>query len=263
LDADPAAIQSVWDMGQVIEPDILPLKHFKEEDGAILDIGAHWGYTAASIRHTGTQCPIVSFEAMAANSPSLDRLRSLDPCYDFCLIALSDKESLASLYTLVVNGRPLTGINSIDGITLSLWHVDVGAEAARAYFPEANDFEVKLGRVLVKSLPLDSALQAKTFRVAVDKIAAIKTDVEGHEAEVIRGARSIIAQHQPLLIIEGAAGDLPAVREVEQLGYLPANRDGDQLFPSNEFIMKNNYYFYHPSRLNYLQSIGVIKESAN
>lgn len=83
LDAPPEAIDNVLSKKEDAEPDILPFRHFGREDGVILDIGAHWGYTAASMRLAGARSPIVSFEAIGAHRPCLERLKQLDTSYDF------------------------------------------------------------------------------------------------------------------------------------------------------------------------------------
>ncbi len=261
LDVPPESIDDILNKRAVVEPDIAPFRHFGRGDGVILDVGAHWGYTAASMRLAGVSSPIFSFEAIGAHRACLERLRQLDTSYDFFIGALSDKEATVDLWCPVVNGIPITGINSIGGKALTQWHVDVAVRAARAGLPQATDFEAKLGRTTLTSRPLSAILREEVFRFEIDKIAAMKIDVEGHEAEVIRGAREMIVQDRPLLIIEGAKRGGPVFQEVVSLGYLPAKRQGDQLEYCEDRHVANNYYFYHASQVPRLQEIGVISKS--
>jgi len=39
--------------------------------------------------------------------------------------------------------------------------------------------------------------------MAAEKITFIKLDIEGHEAEAIRGASETILRHRPLIVLEG------------------------------------------------------------
>ncbi len=104
--AAPESIDDILNKKAIIEPDIAPFRHFGREDGVILDIGAHWGYTAASMRLAGATSPIISFEAIRAHRPCLERLKQLDPSYDFFIGALSDEEATVDLWCPVVNGVP-------------------------------------------------------------------------------------------------------------------------------------------------------------
>ena len=72
------------------EDDAVVFAKFHRDMGAILDIGAHWGYTALSIRRFGSNCPIISFEASDSHAECLDEFRKLDSNYDFLVCALGE-----------------------------------------------------------------------------------------------------------------------------------------------------------------------------
>jgi FkbM family methyltransferase len=82
----------------------------------------------------------------------------------------------------------------------------VGATQGRARFTLERDAEVSHlakenenpgNQIVVDVVTLDAFVAER--RIAID---AIKVDVEGHDAEVIRGALNVLAQQQPLVLTE-------------------------------------------------------------
>ncbi len=47
----PAHVDYWMETRAIVEPDILPFRHLDDPDSTILDVGAHTGYTAASLRN--------------------------------------------------------------------------------------------------------------------------------------------------------------------------------------------------------------------
>lgn len=75
-------------------------------------------------------------------------------------------------------------------------------------------------RVRFKVIPLDQ----HDFLQPEEKLAFVKIDVEGHEAEVIRGASGLLAQHLPVVAIEIhrtkiANGSNETIEALRGLGY--------------------------------------------
>jgi FkbM family methyltransferase len=69
--------------------------------------------------------------------------------------------------------------------------------------------------ILVKSMTLDSI--AKTLKTRID---VIKIDVEGAEVEVIKGAKNLLTQHKPKLVMEVWEDNFNNVIDLlEGLGY--------------------------------------------
>ena len=259
-DSDPRFIVEQWNLRHVTEKDILPLRRFNSSMGTILDVGAHYGYTAVSMRFAGTDCPIISLEAVAANRACLQALKTLDHNYDFFIGAASDRDHKVTLYTPVANGQPIGGINSIDGGTLTQSHVGVAARAIRAWLPGETSFDVKLGAHRVSASPLDDILESTTFRVDTGKIAAVKIDVEGHERQVLAGMRRLVALHKPLLIIEGTRQNPRILADLFSLGYLTALREDDFLIPNANPDTAPNYYFFHHSAASTYKNIGLLRD---
>lgn len=257
-DAGPEAIDDLVAKKTVTEEDILPIARFKADMGTILDVGAHWGYTAVSMRNAGTTCPILSFEALAAHRRCLARFKEIDPNYDFHIGPVSDKPGEVVMYNIVANGTPITGINSIGGATLTEAHAQITADAARAYCGSTAHIDVKIGVYRAKTRVLDDLLDATKFRMQTQKIAVMKIDVEGHEAYVVRGGIRRIATSKPLLIVEYGGVNNPILDVIGKLGYKMARRDGDRIEPYDGAIAYMNQYFYHADKLPEYKKIGLM-----
>lgn len=94
----------------------------------------------------------------------------------------------------------------------------------------ANGGKTQRGELTFTEHSLDGLLGA----VPVD---CIKVDVEGYEAQVLRGAKYIIGKHRPMVFLEGHLNSLTENGEsrgslyktVRDLGYCVKNFDGDSL----------------------------------
>jgi FkbM family methyltransferase len=245
------------------QEDAIVFKHLTSEMGTILDVGAHWGYMAMSILNSGTSCPLVSFEAVPYNRVCLETLRDISAHYDFMIGAVSDTVGQVRFYNPVVNGTPISGVNSVNGVTLGQWWVPSTVETVEKYFAHTLKFFQKtrfqLGVYDIEARPLDALLTDHKFRVPVHKIAAIKIDVEGHEAAVLRGARSIVNRDRPLMMVEGGS-DAGIVSFLADLGYTMVQRIGDQLQPLNGHGLVANEFFVHESRTVEYRRIGLLRD---
>lgn len=146
------------------EPFLLPFL-ISAPAGLALDIGAHSGDWSKTMLELGRE--VVAFEPDPRVFRLADRLKSkYGPRFTIHHIALSDYNGTAKF------GRAFhPGLNSL------------------AYDPisEVNTIEVP-----VKTL--DS--------LGLGKVGYIKTDTEGSDLAILRGARSIIARDKPTLAIE-------------------------------------------------------------
>ena len=261
-DTDPIHLANIYKTKQVTEADVLPLRHFTAKHGVILDIGAHWGYTAASMRSAGATSPIISFEALNAHERCLACLRELDDAYDYHIGAVSDAPGEVIMYNLVAHGTPITGINSIGGTTLTEGHAMITAQASRAYHPTVAKMDLKIGVYRTKSRTLDEILAKEKFWVTTAKVAAMKIDVEGHETQVLRGALKTVKKHKPLLMIEYGMAVAGMLQLVSSLGYKQAIRHDDWLEPVDLAPADINNFFYHPDQAAEYARIGLFKIAA-
>jgi FkbM family methyltransferase len=92
-------------------------------------------------------------------------------------------------------------LNRIENLTLR--NVGLGVTNSTMRFqPRQNEFSIGLGKldangpIEVDVVALDSDLQVS------GRISLIKIDVEGNELDVVRGAKTILARHRPVLVIE-------------------------------------------------------------
>ena len=260
--SSPHWIESVFEKKQVLEEDAKVFRRFTAEMGTILDVGAHWGYMAMSIRLTGTNCPIISFEALNAHKQCLQRLKELDEVgYDFRIIAISDRINNVTLYGPVVNGCAITGLNSINGsIFHGDWYAIYLTKLAISQVPISPDYRFQLLESRIRCRPLDALLRQSKFSVPVDKIAAIKIDVEGHELEVLEGAKKTIIRDLPFIMTEAGNRVSSVAAFMRTHGYLFAFRNEDQIVQSMAKTREVNGYWFHSKRKDEYMQMGFLTQ---
>lgn len=160
-------------------------------DSACLDIGANIGNH--SLHFAGHFAKVIALEP----HPRTYRLLSLNAELADNVVTLQVGASSEPATIEVVENSSNMGASSI--------HHDSGTPGCRVAFPLAR----------VDDLP---EIQG------CERIAFIKIDVEGHEAEALRGAAATIARHRPLIAIEVLAselrdGDSEALGVLRGLGY--------------------------------------------
>jgi len=98
--------------------------------------------------------------------------------------------------------------------------------------------------VIVKKKKLDD------FKI-INKIGFIKIDVEGHEIEVINGAKETITNNKPVLLVEieerhTQASVIESINYINKLGYNCFYINNKKLVPIDKLEntkLENNYYF--------------------
>ena len=227
------------------------------EGETVLDIGAHWGYSALSMLNQGCRAGIVSIEAMPFNIPALATLKRLAAGqYDYVHVAASEAPQRLQFYVPVVNRKLVGGLSSTGG-TLIPSLAFIIADRAAEYPPlsEGAPDEVGLAKIEVGALPIDDIVPA--LGAARQKIGGIKMDIEGHEAVALRGGRRVITSLKPILMVEGGA--LGDVRQVmDEYGYIRAARIDGQLVPWNNHPKASDTFWYHPDTTETLRSRGLV-----
>lgn len=247
----------------VFEDDARIVAKFRRGMGAILDIGAHWGYMAASFRHAGADGPIVSFEPMRAHHGCLDEMRRLDRAYDFAPVGLSDRPQTVMLYGPVVNGKAILGLNSVDGTIFNEHHKQHLVSLIGSEIPPAATYRFQLMTTPLNAKRLDDVLSSRRlfvlppFVVDTRRIAVIKIDVEGHEPNVLSGAEATLRRDRPFIMIESGNRNAAVASQLTSLGYLYAERDGDRLVPKSGHSTAPNGFWYHSGRSRDYQEIGL------
>ena len=231
------------------------------EGETVLDVGAHWGYSALAMRYQDCRARIVSVEAMPFNLASLAQLKKLaGGRYDYVNVAATDVPQRLVFYVPVVNLRLLSGLSSTGGALVPSMAKYVASRAAE--FPpqqEGAPDEVKLVVLEVPGLPLDDIVL--TLGEPSQPVGAIKMDIEGHEAAALKGARKLIAERRPVLMIEG--GTQPAVRELmREYGYVRAARVEGQLVEWNQHPPASDTFWFHPGTTEALRRRGLVPSAA-
>ncbi len=259
VESAPHWIRQAFDEKRVIEEDALAFGRFHRGMGTILDIGAHWGYMALSMRRAGSDCPILSFEALDAHRPCLEELKRLDRGgYDFVIAPLSDASRTVTLFGPVVNDEAVTGLNSIDGSIFHDWHKEYLVSLVGGVIAPADHYRFQLLKIELHCKPLDEILAKTKFAVRTHPIAAVKVVVEGHEAAVIRGGLATIKRDLPFVVTEGGNRVPEVAKLMHELGYSCADREGSRIVPSNAMTTGNRGYWFHETRREQYRSMELI-----
>jgi FkbM family methyltransferase len=256
--SDPNWIRHAIETKADYQPDASVFTHFSNDQGVIVELGAHWGYTALAIRNSGTDCPVISIEASPANTECLAVLRDYDPRYDYLIQAVGENEATHELVTPVVNGFSITGLSNIDGNIFGDWHARIVAGLVDTYLPMASSYKVQFAKTVLSTKRLDTILEQHRFRFPVTKVAAIKIDVESHEIPVLRGAMSVIERDRPFMMIEGGNANQTMLNMLTDWGYLYATRDGDAVRLTTGPSSVDNGYWVHASRQDEYSKRGLL-----
>ncbi|KWX56720.1 FkbM family methyltransferase [Mycobacterium sp. NAZ190054] len=160
--------------------DVIPMlcSRFLRAGGTAIDVGASWGmFTYHFARLVGTAGTVYSYEPHPANVKVLQKLADVNPAVRFRLAAVSDVAGEADLLVPKSHHRLVTAQSSLTHGFDGLARVEVQKMAVPTV-------------VLDDEIPDDGAVDF------------MKVDVEGHELNVLNGARSMIDRHRPPLLVE-------------------------------------------------------------
>lgn len=127
VDAMPSWIENTLISGSVHDEDYFVFGSFQDPESTILDIGAHFGYSAASIWSAGSAAAIISFEVNPVFEPCFPCIVLLRPGrYDYWLGGVSDSSSSLIFAMPTINGHGIGALTTactspgIDGIATDL-----------------------------------------------------------------------------------------------------------------------------------------------
>lgn len=174
-------VRALFVLGVDAEPEIALVLSQLAPGDYFLDIGARIGaYALPAARIVGQSGLVVAMEPdlQAASHMQFSARRNGLTNLVILSCGASDKTRVARLEA---HGRP---------------------DARAVVASEASTLGQAIGLLTLDSL--ESLIPAGRLR-------AIKVDVEGHEMEVLRGARHLIARDHPLLVVESAISGNPTV----------------------------------------------------
>ena len=163
-------------------PTIRFIRHLDMSGSTMLDIGANHGDIGIYIsRAAGPDGRLVSFEAQPELGPHLERVKRQFGLDNMTLI----NQGLSSAEGTLTMRRPKVGSG---GATVEMLNVSGD---------DGDTLEIPM-TTLDKILP----------ELGVERVSFIKCDVEGHELEVFRGGRDMLARDKPVLVFESHDSEL-------------------------------------------------------
>jgi FkbM family methyltransferase len=260
FDSDPSWLPSIFARRVVHDDDYRIFGYFRDQDSLVLDIGANYGYSVASMFAAGCQSCVLSFDPIAPLAACLAEVVRLNPgrC-DYRMAALGAGEGIQRFVMPVINNRGITALTTAD----TQPHLESLAESLCLYKTRHMAGEpfssLTFHTFAAPVQTLDAALRSGgPFEVPTNSIVAAKIDTEGTEAAVLAGARDTLTAHRPLILIEGANRQ-PSVRAILQgAGYEFADRGDDRLSLSADISMRPNGFFVHRSRLDEYRACGLL-----
>ena len=161
--------------------------------GSILDIGANIGITAIPLAKKFDKSTIYAFEPIHENFLALTRVIKFFKVDNIITSksALGETKGSIKMVMPVIAGVKKQGLSKLDD----------------------NNTEGVIEEVMIN--PVDS----QSFK---DKVVAIKIDVEGHELEVLKGARKLLLADRPIIYCElwDNHKRTEAIAYMEDLGYV-------------------------------------------
>jgi FkbM family methyltransferase len=214
------------------ETDLQIVRYLVRPGDTVVDIGANFGiYTAALSNCVGAEGKVISIEPVPQT------------------------------YDLLASNIRKLGLKNVEGFNMAISSRDGSAwmEIPRFASGGENFYEARI-------IPDQTAAEVQTVEVPArtldslleryPEIDFIKCDVEGHEAECLRGAEQLLERAQPAWLIEVSGNPeqrhSPAnriFRTLAELGYRCYWFTGRELRPRQRGDRSTNYFFLQPQHL--------------
>lgn len=159
-----------------IEPELVWIRDYLENDAVILEIGANVGAYLFVLQDQLFHENIFAFEP---NKKLYFRLKRLFPKMNIFPYAVSDDNTMAEFKVPIINGKEITSRGTL-----------------QTDFLEENEEKMVVQKV--KVIKLDDWATLDQFL----RLDFIKIDVEGNEMQTLRGAKAIIKKFLPTLMVE-------------------------------------------------------------
>lgn len=228
-------------------PEFTVIRSLIDPGDVVLDIGANFGwYTRFMSEVVGKDGIVYSIEPVPLNFKVLvGIMRALNisnvRCFQYAVSETDGTQTMAV---------PLTGAG------------------------DENLYEAKI--VADKSGPHTHVIEVTTrsldslFAGEQPSIEFIKCDVEGHELNCLRGARTLIKRSHPAWMIEiwgdpdDPSSDASATfRLFAEEGYVPYIFDGKRLSRRKPGEQENDYFFLQPTQVERLNRHGLMNDAVS
>jgi FkbM family methyltransferase len=200
------------------EPEFYLLKKFIKKNDSVVDIGANIGrYSFELSKIVGHKGIVYSFEPILRNYLTFISLIFIHGTKNIIPfnIALSDETKLLKMNEVKTSIRYKVLFNTY---TASKVHKE----------GSLNHYSIKLDNLKKKK-----------------KISFIKIDVEGHEMQVLRGAKNIIKKNKPIILIQD--NDKKVINYLKSWGYEQAKIKMKNGRKNYLFIYKKNINIFYKS----------------
>lgn len=202
--------------GEWCEFEIDLLSKFVKEGDTVIDAGANIGtHTVPFSRMVGKSGKVFAFEAQ----PRIEKILAANISLNQCGNVFWDNKAVGEC-ELTINAADLPDDDKPFNFGAARLQPEEGRET-----------------VQVSAIPIDSFAQDLN-------VSLIKIDVEGMEAEVVRGAAETIKKNRPVLYIDhGEHGDDAALaKALEDIGYVAYWSMGPMFNPVNAFRNGSNIW---------------------
>lgn len=259
--AKPEWIDKMLKNQNIHDDDYVVFKYLQDPNATMLDIGANWGYSAGEFIKLGIKARIVSFEVVPMFQSALGRLKEHFPNqYHFFISGLGDTPTTLKFVVPVVNKKANFALCSAsEAPALKNLAKNIVNYACRLGGGKIDNAEISFLEFTAPISTLDSFIPEQLPDKFRNPVEAIKIDVEGLEASVLRGATTLIKEHRPLILAEGANRREDMRNLMLEFGYTFAERSDNQLEVYDGVGRHSNGFFIHKDRLNYYRRIGVLK----
>ena len=260
VDSNPDWIPEMMVRPGVSEPEFMAFKYFNHDNGTILDIGANFGYAAASIWAAGATSKILSFEPNPWHVPCLRRIKEMRAGrFDYLSIGLGSRASETRFVIPVIEGIGISALGSAAIEAETDWTIPENVlHHMMQDHPDLDSPHLQFTEVAWQTERLDDILANRRFDVDISDITAMKIDVEGFEADVLIGATQTLRTHTPLIMIEGANRNPAVVDHLSSIGYSYAEFLDDILVLSDQQSSQINGFFLHGDKLDHYRAIGLL-----
>jgi len=265
FDGRPEWIPDMLKRTALHDEDYRVFRFLTDPGETFLDIGANYGYSAASVWASGAKCAVLSFEPIVAFEPCLEAIERLRPGrYDYRIMGLGAVPGRARFATPVVNSTALsaltTAVSTLEASERERMALDIEGFIDH-HMGATRDVTLRFFEFEAPVETLDNALALERFRVPLDRVAAVKIDTEGFESAVLKGAAETLRRHRPLMMVEHHGNSIPSLGQMlADLGYFYAERDGDVLRPRARVGSCDNGFFVHRDRAAVYRATGLLND---